>query len=159
LNTKSITNGVLATAGFEVSLEAPASSTLEFAAFTAVSSAAKPMAATASGATLTISPAAKISKLACAETSLVSLGKATCTVTLTSKAIEAVTVALGLGTNSAKVTIPSAVSVPAGASSASFTVTAGSVTATAKALLVASLDGSSATFSLSLLPTEGDPGD
>ena len=151
-NTKFIPNGVLATANFAVSLHAPASSVLGLTGLTAVSGTAKTVPATASGATLTIRPAAKISKLSCAATSILSLGKTTCTVTLTSAAIETVSVALGLGANSAKVTIPSSVRVSAGSSSASFTLSAGTVVAKSTAILVASLDGTSATFTESLLP-------
>ena len=154
-NTKSIPNGLLATANFVVSLHAPASSTLGLTGLTAVSGTAKNVPATASGGTLTIRPAAKISKLSCAATSILSLGKTTCTVTLTSAAIEAVRVALGLGASSAKVTIPTSVSIPADATSASFTVSVGTVTVASKAILVASLDGSSATVFLSLAPQAG----
>jgi trimeric autotransporter adhesin len=153
-NTQSIPNGVLATASFAVSLYAPAASTLGLTGLTAVSGTAKPLAATASGATLAIRPAAKISKLACTATSIFSFGKTTCTVTLTAAAIEAVSVALGLGTNSAKVTIPSSVPVPAGASSASFTLSTGAVVVKSTAILVASLDGASASLTLSLLPSQ-----
>jgi hypothetical protein len=151
-NETLIPNGILAAVSFAVSLSAPASSTLGLTGLTAVSAAAKTLAATASGGTLAIRPAAKISKLACSATSIVSLGKTTCTVTLTSAAVEAVSADLGLGTGSAKVTIPSRVAIAAGASSASFTVPAGTVTTTSKALLVASLDGTSANCSLSLVP-------
>ena len=154
-NDTLIPNGILAAVNFAVSLSAPASSALGLAGLTAVNAAAKTLAATASGATLTIHPAAKISKLACSATSIVSLGETTCTVTLTSAAIEAVKVALGLGTSSSQVTIPSSVAIPAWKSSASFNVTAGTVTAASTAVVVASLDGGSATVSLSLVPPAG----
>jgi len=153
MNTTPIGNGVLATANFSVSPSAQQqSSTLALNGLIAVSGAAKSITATATSATLTISPAAKISELTCAATSIISLGKATCTVTLTSAAVEAVSVTLGLGTNSTKVTIPSSVGIPAGASSASFAVTAGTVANNSTAVVVATLNGSSATVSLSLVP-------
>jgi len=152
LNTNSIANGILASTSFAVSVAAPATSTLGLTGLTAVSSAGKSIAANETGGTLTILPAAKISTLTCASKSIVSLGKDTCTVTLVSKAIEAVTVSLGLGTGSAKVTIPASTIVWAGSTTASFTVTAGKVTANSTAILAASLNGSSRTDTLSLSP-------
>lgn len=153
LNTKPIPNGVLANATFRVSLDSPvSSSTLGLVGTTAVSGTAKTVASTATGATLLIQPPPRISKLTCALASIITPTTTTCTVTLTIKAAEATKVSLGLGTNSAKVTIPSSVTVAAGAISAPFTVSAGLVAALSKALLVASLNGSSATFTLSLLP-------
>jgi hypothetical protein len=152
LNTKPIPNGVLATGTFEVSLHAPSSLALEITGLTAISRAATQVAATASGATLTIRPAAKISKLSCTPTAISTPGKTACTVTLASAAVEAVSVALGLGAQSAKVTMPSAVTVPAGGTGATLTVTAGTVAAKSTAIVVASLNGVSESFSLSLLP-------
>jgi hypothetical protein len=152
LNTNSIANGILASTSFAVSATAPATSMLGLTGLTAVSGPGKSIATTESAGTLTISPAAKISTLTCTSTSVVSLGKDTCTVTLASKAIEAVTVALGLGTGSAKVTIPASTIVWAGSTTSSFTVTAGQVATNSTAILAASLNGSSRTDTLSLLP-------
>ena len=152
LNTNSIANGILASMSFAVSATAPATSTLGLTGLTAVSGTGESIAATESAGTLTISPAAEISTLTCASTSIVSLGKDTCIVTLASKAIEAVTVALGLGTGSAEVTIPASTVVWAGSTTASFTVTAGQVATNSTAILAASLNGSSRTDTLSLLP-------
>lgn len=152
LNTKAIPNGFLATATFAVSLHAPSSLALELTGLTAISPAATPIAATASGATLTIKPAAKISKLSCVPTSISVSGKTACTVTLASAAVEAERIDLGLGAQSAKVTMPSSVTVPAGGTSATWTVTAGAVAEKSTAIVVASLNGGSESSSLSLLP-------
>ncbi len=152
VNNTPIPNGVLATASFAVSSKAPTSSSLGLTGLTAVSSSATPIAATASGATLTISSGAKISKLACPSTSITTPAEVVCTVTLASAAADAVKVDVGLDYEVAEVTLPRTVTVPAGQRGASYTVSAGAVAAATKAILVASVDGSSATFTLSLLP-------
>ncbi len=152
LNTKAIPNGVLATATFAVSLHAPTSLALDLTGLTATSSAATPVAATASGATLTIKPPGHISQLSCSPAAISAAGKTTCTATLASAAVEAVSITLILGADSAKVTMPSSVTVPAGGTSVSWTVTAGTVAADSTAIIFANLNGDSESFSLPVLP-------
>ena len=157
LNTTAIVNGVIATASFAVSKSAAASSVIQLTKLSASSPAGEIIAATGTGATLTITSANQVAKLGCTPTSLLTPASATCTVTLASAATAAVSVSLGLGTNSAKVTIPASVTVPVGASSATFTLEANAVAAPSTAVLVASLNGSSATVSIPLSPAAGAP--
>ena len=152
LNTKLIPNGVLATATFNVSARAASTSPLQITGLAATSALAKTISASGSGATLSISPASKVSRLTCSPTSIVTPASSVCTVTLVATAVERVGVALGLGAGSAKVTIPTSVIVPAGALSAPFTVSAGLVAAKSTAILVSSYNGTSASFALTLLP-------
>jgi hypothetical protein len=152
MNTNIIPNGAIATANFIVSRQAAASSALQITESLAASAIGSGIAVTGSGATLTIIHADAVTKLACSPASLVTGTTAACTVTLAAAASTATSVSLGLAANSANVTVPSSVTVPAGATSAAFTLKAGTVNAAATAIVVASLNGSSASFLLSLLP-------
>jgi len=150
MNKNTVPNGVLATANFNVSSTA-SSSTLQVTNAAAASAASSLITATGSTATLTVS-SSRLSNLQCSPAAIVPPATATCTVTLSKAVAVATTVSLGVASNSSTVTIPSAVTVPAGAASASFPVQTGPVKAPASAVLTASLNGASATFSLSLLP-------
>jgi trimeric autotransporter adhesin len=150
MNENVIANGVLATANFRVSSQAAASSALKITGTRAVTAAAANLGATGSQATLTVTPG--VLKLACSPAPVITPGTSTCAVTLTSAAPTATIVPLGLGTTSASVSMPSSLTVAGGATIASFTVQASAVTAATTAVVVASLNGSSASFSLGLTP-------
>ena len=151
INQNTVPNGVVATANFNVSPTASSSTTLQVTNAAAASAGTSLITATGSTATLTLL-SSQVSKLACSPVAIVPPATATCTVTLSTPAALATSVSLGLASNSSTVTIPPSVTVPAGAASASFPVQAGLVAAPATAVLTASLNGASATFSLSLLP-------
>lgn len=151
MNRNIVPNGVVATANFQVSSTASSSTTLQVTNAAAASTAPSIITATGSTGTLTLL-SSRISKLACSPVTIVPPASATCTVTLSTPVALATSVSLGLASNSSGVTIPPSVTVPAGAASATFPVQAGLVTAPATAVLTASLNGTSATFSLSLLP-------
>ena len=150
VNQTAIPDGVIATANFSVASTAPASSALQIASVVVASPTAGNVAAAGNTATLTIAP--PISKLSCGPASLVTPLSSTCTVTLASAALSPVAVSLGVATGSVSVLVPTSVTVAAGATTAAFTLQAGSVTALTNCVVVASLNSSSASFLLSLLP-------
>ncbi|MEO5924999.1 MAG: hypothetical protein ABIR70_14355 [Bryobacteraceae bacterium] len=90
-------------------------------------------------ATLTLTAPAALSSLSCAPASLNSGQSSTCTVSLNKTASS--TVSIGLSDDNATLTTPASVNVGAGASSANFTVTAGSIASGQTATVTASLNG------------------
>jgi uncharacterized protein (TIGR03437 family) len=102
-------------------------------------------------ATVTVTPNLSISSLTCPAFSIASGGRATCTVMLTGPAPAGGRV-VTLTDNSWLLNTPASVPVPAGASSASFSLTAGTVTSKQTALVTATLNGTSQSVSLSLQP-------
>ncbi len=152
LNDKTISNGVIATVTFSVSSHASVSTAAELTGLIAASSAGAAIKATGTGAVLPITSPNHISGLACTPSPLVTPGSAVCTVKFAAAASGSAIVALGLGTGSAKVTIPSSVTIPAGTASATFTLQAGAVSAATTAVIVATIGASTASLSLSLAP-------
>ena len=156
-NETVIPNGVVATVSFTVAANAPASTALGLAGVTAVSATAKTLTASATGATLligtgTTTGAPKLSTLKCAATSILSLGKTVCTVTLTATAVKPASVAVQIALNSDHATVPSSVTIPAGARSGSFTVSVGTVLTVATVPVVVGFSGGELKVYLSLLP-------
>jgi len=154
-NNTAIRNGVLASVSFTVAANAPASSPLGLKGLIAVSPAAKTLATTATGATQTIksgTPQPKLSKFTCEATSILSLGKTVCTVTLTSPVTRATSIVVQIGVNSDHATVPASITIPVGWSSGTFTVSVGTVAAVATVPVVVGLDGVSLKVYLSLLP-------
>jgi uncharacterized protein (TIGR03437 family) len=104
--------------------------------------------------TVTVTPSAiSVSTLQCFPTSVRSGSSVTCTVTLSRTAPSGGTV-VALSDNSAALTIPSSVKVATWFSSATFTASAGSVTGNQSATIVAALNGSSATTTLTISPKQ-----
>jgi hypothetical protein len=103
---------------------------------------------------LTLAPpasltASTLTALTCSPNTLVSRSSTTCTVMLANPApTGGVTVALKVSTT--KLTVPPSVVIPAGSASAQFAVKVGNLNATQTAAVLASLNGNSVTFSLSL---------
>ena len=104
-------------------------------------------------AVLTVYPAAvppvTLSKVSCNSQSLSSAGTASCTVSLSGPAVSATSV--NLSTSSSDLKIPSAVTVPAGSSTAAFSITAASVISSENVTLSASFGGITQTQTIQLL--------
>lgn len=109
--------------------------------------------ATSRTATLSLSPTGPapvlISSLACSPTSLYSAGSSSCTLALTSAA--ASSVSMKVGSNNSLLTVPSSVSIAAGASSVKFTAKAGTIAGTQSAVITATGPNNSQSFTESLL--------
>ena len=120
--------------------------------------------ATASGtsrtATLSLSPTGPapvlISSLTCSPTSLYSAGSATCTLALTGAA--ASSVSMKLVSNNSLLTVPSSVSIAAGASSAKLTAKAGTIAGTQSAVITATGPNNSQSFTETLLAASAPAG-
>ena len=97
--------------------------------------------------TLSLAAAAQLSTLTCSPSIVAAPGTSTCTVTLNPAASGATSVTLL--SNNANVTVPGSVNVGAGLSSATFTASVAAVTSNQGALLTASLNGASQSFTLS----------
>ena len=93
---------------------------------------------------------ASLTGLTCSPTTLAAHASATCTVSASAAAPSTgLSIAIQLA-NQVPLTVPTSVAVPAGASSAQFSVVAGRVSGTQTATLVASVNGTSASVSLLL---------
>ena len=109
---------------------------------------------TSQSAVLTVVVPAALASLSCNATTL-SFGVSTsCTVALT-KPVGNGGVLISLVANSPALTFPATVSVPAGASAATFSVNTGSVTADGPAAITASFSGISTTAQLNLVTAPG----
>ena len=104
-------------------------------------------------ATIALTVAITVNTLACSPTSIGAGQSGTCTVTL-SGAAPAGGASVALASNNASVTVPSAVTVLAASSSASFSATLGTITTAAIARITASYNTSSKTFSVNLTPPQ-----
>jgi len=97
-------------------------------------------------AVVSLAAAAQLSGLTCSPASVNAPGASTCTVTLTAAASSAVSVTLL--SNNTSVTVPGGVNIGAGLSSATFSATVAAVSTTQSALLTATLNSVSQTFTL-----------
>ena len=97
-------------------------------------------------ATVSLTAVTQLSSLTCAPGTVSSPGTSLCSVTLTAATASAVTVALQ-STNTS-VTVPSSINIGAGLSSATFTATVAAVVSNQTAILTATLNSVSRTFSL-----------
>jgi hypothetical protein len=149
-NTSPIPNGTIATANFDVSSSAGTSSSLRITDVVASSPSAAGVPASGVGATLTL---IHLSTLACNPKTLITPATASCTVNLTSASPSALTLALGHTSSIAQITMPGSITIPAGASSANFEVEVSAVAVPTTAIIVASLDGASVSFTLPLQPS------
>ena len=106
---------------------------------------------TALTTTVTVEPSAQLSALSCSPTTITTPGTSTCSVSLTSPAPSG-GLALALSDNSQSLSAPSTVSVPAGATSASFEANASAVTSQTSAQITAAYNGISKSVTLTLQP-------
>jgi hypothetical protein len=90
-----------------------------------------------------------LSSLSCASGSITGAGTESCIVTLNAAAASG-GFAVNLASNNSAVTVPSSVTVPAGATTSGFTATVGAVSSTQTATLTATAGGVSKTFALQL---------
>jgi uncharacterized protein (TIGR03437 family) len=105
-----------------------------------------------SAVTVTPIPLPTVTGLACAPASVLSGSTSSCTITLSAAAPSAGS-AVAVSSNSSVLTAPSSVTIAAGAATATFTATAAKITAQSSVTLSASLNGSSATASLTVQPS------
>lgn len=154
MNKSVIPNGSVATAAFAVSrTTGSTSSTIQVSAPGASSPDGWSIGATSMGATVTIDQP-KISSLSCSPSTVQGPATSTCTATL-QKAAPAGGVSVSLGntvTGGASVTMPSAVTVSAGATNANFAVQVGAATATSSVTVSASAGGVTKTSVVTVTP-------
>jgi hypothetical protein len=156
MNANRISNGVVATASFQISpASAGANLPIQVVNAMAVSPAGTLMPVSGTGGSITIGQTSGpvLSGLACSPASLTTSGSSTCTVTLTAAAPVS-GVAITLSSNNSSLTVPAAVTVPAGATTASFSVGAGAVSAATTVQINASYGNTSQAFSLFLSPSQ-----
>jgi hypothetical protein len=92
-----------------------------------------------------------VSKLSCNSSSLTGSGSDACIVTLTSAASSG-GLAVSLVSSNSAVTVPASITVPANATTASFTATVGSVTSSQTATITANGGGTSGSVAIQLAP-------
>jgi uncharacterized protein (TIGR03437 family) len=96
----------------------------------------------------------KVQSLTLSESSVAGGGTVQGTVTISAPAPNG-GIVVSLASNSSAATVPSSLTVPAGATSATFSITAGSVSSTTSATITASYQGSSAQAALSVTASGG----
>lgn len=149
-NTTALSSGVVATATFNV-----AAGTLDTLAPIQVTA---PMASDPNGIGVALSAAngaitiaqpqpPALSSISCTPVTVNAPGSAACTVILGGAALLGGS-NIALASNNSNITVPASVTVSQGQTSASFAATVGSITANQTAVVTASLNGSSATFTL-----------
>lgn len=153
LNTETIADGVVATATFTVSpTTLSTSSTIQIVDHGAAAASGNSVNVAATGGLVTISSPFTLTALACVPADLTTAGSASCTVGLSAAApTGGLTVTIGTGAG-VRVSVPSSVTVAAGLTSAEFTVSAPAVSTSTRVILFASLNQSSRSLSLTLVP-------
>ena len=152
LNDTPIPNGVVAVASVSVAA-APANSNavLELTAGSAAARNAASLSTASTGATVSIGPG--LNGFSCAAASLNPQSSSTCKVALTSPALSG-GAKITLSASPADVTMPSSITLPQGATSGTFTVTAGIVKSSTSVTLKASYSSVNETFGLTINPVK-----
>jgi len=101
--------------------------------------------------TLTLMPSVTLSSLNCSPSSVIGSNPASCTVALTAAAPDGGAL-VNLTDNSGSVSVPASVSIPAGATSATFSASTSPVSATQAAVMTATVNSQSVTATISVLP-------
>jgi Concanavalin A-like lectin/glucanases superfamily/Putative Ig domain len=96
-------------------------------------------------------PPATVTGMSCTPTSVTSGGNTSCTATISQAAPTGGT-AVALSSSNTALTVPASVTVGAGATTGTFTATAGTVTTNQSVTIMASLNGSSKTASVTVMP-------
>ena len=152
LNSTTLTSGVVAIATFTVSPTATSKvSVIQVinSSGATVSSTSAPVTATSGQVTITSNSGAD--GFTCSPAAIPTPGSAACKITLPAPApAGGATIALSSG--SGNLSVPSSVAVAAGATAAGFTVKASAVSMNTTAVLDATLNGNSQTFTLTLEP-------
>jgi malectin (di-glucose binding ER protein) len=146
LDTTAIPNGVIATANFNVSASATGSLAIGITGASASSATGMALGTNGLGTALDV---VQLSTLVCSPQTLLTPGTASCTVTLTAAPTSAVALPLGDIVSAAQVTMPTSITVPEGATSATFNVQVAAVTSPTTLTVTAS-DPSS--FNITLQP-------
>ncbi len=154
MNTNTISDGILATATFQIAPGTLVTSVpVQMTAVSASTPPGVPIAGAGTGGTISItqpvSPA--VSGLTCVPATVTAPGSAACTVTVSSPALSG-GFSIALNSQNSAATVPSTVNVAAGASSATFTATVSSVSSSQTATISAVGGGATKTFNLSIVP-------
>jgi hypothetical protein len=150
LNANTIQNGVAAIVTVTISPGTTATS-IGITNALGASAAGTNIPITATGGSITTVVLPGLTLLVCNPSTVNSGASSTCTVTLNQAAPTGGS-SVALTSSNAALTIPASVTVPANATSACFTATAGTISTTQNATITATLNGSSQTASLSLVP-------
>ena len=150
LDANALTDGVLATLNLTTANTVSASPAIAVTNSVAASPASQPISVTATGATLTTGLTVTVTDLSCSPRNIVAPGSISCTVTLSGAAPAGdAVVSLGYAQNSSvTVSAPASVTVSAGANSATFGVNITGATSGSTLQIAASLNSSSASFSV-----------
>ncbi len=148
LNANIVQNGVVAVVTATISPSTTATY-IGIANALGATQSASAEAITATGGTITTVVPLSLTSLSCNPGTVASGASTTCTVSLNQAASSGATITLS--DNNAPLTIPASVTVPAGASSATFIATAGVLTTNQSATITATLNGASQTASLTLV--------
>jgi hypothetical protein len=146
LDTTAIPNGVIATANFNVSASATGSLAIGITGASASSATGMALGTNGLGTALDV---VQLSTLVCSPQTLLTPGTASCTVTLTAAPTSAVALPLGDIVSAAQVTMPTSITVPEGATSATFNVQVAAVTSPTTLTVTAS---DPSTFNITLQP-------
>lgn len=151
LDANALTDGALAVVNLTAANTVSGSPAVALTNSVAAAPDAQPIPVTATGATLTSGPT--VTNISCSPSTVVAPGSTSCTVTLSGAAPAAgAAVSLGYGQNSSvAVSAPPSVTVPAGATSATFTLGITGASSNSAVQIAATLNGSSASFSLQVL--------
>lgn len=157
MNTAPIGNGIVAQATFTIAAGTSGTTAPVSVSATIVSSGTgSGITSSGSGGTITIlSPLPSLNSLSCSPGSVNAPGSSSCTVTL-SGAAPIGGFSVGLSSNNGNVTVPASVTVPSGSASAGFTATVLSVTTDQTAVLTATANIVSRTFSLGVVAPVGN---
>ncbi len=151
VNSSTIANGTVATATFSISTT-PSGQVIPIQVSDSLSSSLTGVgiATTATGSSVSILSPVAPAGLVCSPSSFTGAGTSTCTVTLSGLAPGG-GATVTLSSNNTSVTVPASATVAAAATSTTFTATVAAVTVDASAQLTATLNGGSASTSLSLV--------
>ncbi len=150
LNSTVIPDGVVAIATFQVAASPSASIPIQLTSAIAASPTGTSIPAAGVSGVISVPPPGQsvLTSLTCSPASLSSNTASTCTVSLNQAATAAATVSIG--SNNALVAVPAAVTISAGQTSTTFQATAGSVTSSQNAVINASWNGITRSFTLTL---------
>jgi Concanavalin A-like lectin/glucanases superfamily/Bacterial Ig domain len=151
MNSTVMPNGVVAVANLTLSATATNTS-VGVTGSQGVSVAGYPITITGTGGTITVT-ALSLSSLSCSPLTVGSAGISTCTVTLNQAAPSGGTTVTLTNSDSSAFSVPSSVTVAAGATTATFSATAATSTTTKSSTITASLNGGSKSVSLTLQPS------
>ena len=154
LNSGPIPNGVVATVSLNVSPStSDSSSAVQILTPAAANSSAAAISASASGGTVTILQTPVLNGFTCSPISITPATASTCTLDLSSAAGSG-GATISLSSSPADVNLASTVTVPQGATSTTFPMTAKSVATQTSVILTASYAGVSETFGLTVHPLQ-----